>query len=140
MKTKVVVVAIIENERGQILLGRKKPNSGVYPNTWHNAGGGVEEGETLEQALRREVQEETKLTIKDFKPQAFLDDVAIKYTENGKEEFYYIFLPYSVKIGKGNPKAGSDFEEVRWFDKDELQHTKLNHPTKIRFRELGWIK
>ncbi|HET8840562.1 MAG TPA: NUDIX hydrolase, partial [Ktedonobacteraceae bacterium] len=55
-----IVVGYIISSDGQLLLGKKVPGSGgVYPDSWHNPGGGVEPGETDEQALAREVHEET---------------------------------------------------------------------------------
>src|SRR3990167_7499828 len=111
MKTRIIVVAHIENDSGQILLGRKRPNMGVYPNTWHACGGGLEENEVLEQALRRKVREETGLEIESFEAIPFADDNATKYTDKGAEEIYHIFFPYLVKVKNSTPPAGSDFLE-----------------------------
>ena len=50
----VALVAFLENENGEVLL-QKRMDSGL----WDLPGGGLELGETLEEALRREVSEET---------------------------------------------------------------------------------
>ena len=50
------------NENNQILLGRRHSN-GPYPNIWEFPGGKLEKGETLEECLKREWQEELNLSI-----------------------------------------------------------------------------
>ena len=60
---KIVTAAIILNE-SRVLIGRRKPNQalGGY---WEFPGGKIEAGETLVQALRRELQEEINVSIND---------------------------------------------------------------------------
>jgi 8-oxo-dGTP pyrophosphatase MutT (NUDIX family) len=58
-----IIGAFIFSNDGHILLGRSQPD-GVYPGHSTIPGGGVDEGETLPQALQREVLEETGLDIK----------------------------------------------------------------------------
>jgi 8-oxo-dGTP pyrophosphatase MutT (NUDIX family) len=55
--------ALIGWEGAYLLLRRSKTRN-YKPQKWDLPGGGVEMGETLEEALVREVLEETKLTIK----------------------------------------------------------------------------
>ncbi len=47
---------------GRILLGRRTPQRRFYPDCWDVLGGHLEAGETPEQALIREVQEEAGVT------------------------------------------------------------------------------
>lgn len=53
-----IVAAVIENSDGAILLCKRSMNKKVAPGMWHLPGGKVEEGETLEQAIARELEEE----------------------------------------------------------------------------------
>ncbi len=53
--------AILYRE-GRILLGKRSPHRRLCPNCWDVIGGHVEAGETIEQALLREVEEEIGLT------------------------------------------------------------------------------
>ena len=49
--------------KGRILLLKRAPNDSSFPNTWWLPGGHLEEGETLEQGLIREVFEETDILL-----------------------------------------------------------------------------
>src|ERR1700743_3548189 len=60
--TRRIVTAYITSSDNKILLGQKKAG-GVYEGYWHNPGGGVEKGESDNDALRREVLEETGIDI-----------------------------------------------------------------------------
>ncbi|MCI4333607.1 MAG: NUDIX domain-containing protein [Thermoplasmata archaeon] len=64
----VVGVKAIVRSRTEILLLRRAPRSPQYPGSWDLPGGAVENGETLEGALQRELREETGLTVRIVKP------------------------------------------------------------------------
>jgi 8-oxo-dGTP diphosphatase len=52
----------------QLLLLRRAPSQRFLPGAWDIPGGHVEDGETLVEALRREVREETRLPVKIGRP------------------------------------------------------------------------
>ncbi len=62
-KTVHVVGAIIENEKNEIFCALRGPDMSL-PNYWEFPGGKIEDGETPEQALVREVHEEFNCLIK----------------------------------------------------------------------------
>jgi 8-oxo-dGTP diphosphatase len=57
-----VAVGVLVNREGQFLL-TSRPQGKVYEGYWEFPGGKLEAGETVEQALRRELQEELGITI-----------------------------------------------------------------------------
>ena len=57
-----VAVGVMVREDGAFLL-TSRPEGKVYPGFWEFPGGKLEAGETVEQALRRELQEEIGITI-----------------------------------------------------------------------------
>ena len=60
-----IVVGLIKNSKGEILLARRnQPDIKAEHNKWEFPGGGIGIGETPEQALIREIKEETGLKIK----------------------------------------------------------------------------
>lgn len=69
-----VVGALILDRRGRVFVQRRGPDRAFLPNGWDLVGGHVEAGETLLQALRREVAEETGWTVIGQPQLAFVGD------------------------------------------------------------------
>lgn len=59
----VGVAVLLESSDGHLLLTRRAPHMRTFPGVWVPPGGHVEEGETLEEAALRELNEETGLSI-----------------------------------------------------------------------------
>lgn len=63
MLAKIIVKCIIYNKRlNRLLLVQRAADDDTGPGSWENAGGNIEAGETPEDAVRREIREETGLT------------------------------------------------------------------------------
>ncbi len=62
-----VAVGVLINAQGEFLL-TSRPVGKVYEGYWEFPGGKLEAGETVEQALRRELQEEIGITIEGAQP------------------------------------------------------------------------
>jgi len=126
-KSRIVVSAVIERD-GAILLGKKAPGAGPYPDTWHLPGGGVNLGqETLVEAVRREVREETGIEIDSIEPLIFDED-----DEPDKHGVmtHYIFLVYRARHASGTLRPADDLKELRWVKKEELSRMPLTRPSK----------
>ena len=62
-----VAVGVIINNKNQVLLSRR-PADVHQADLWEFPGGKLESGETVRQALSRELNEELALTVKSAKP------------------------------------------------------------------------
>ncbi|HOU01613.1 MAG TPA: NUDIX domain-containing protein [Bacteroidales bacterium] len=65
---KKIAAIILENDNNELLLYLRDNKPGIpFPNCWDLFGGHVEEGETTEEALIREVKEELGITLGEFR-------------------------------------------------------------------------
>ena len=108
MKTVKVVAAIIRN--GDCIFATQR-GYGEFKDGWEFPGGKVEEGETPEAALRREIQEELKTTIK---VGDYLDTIEYDYPT-----FHLSMRCYWAEIESGSPVL-LEHEAAKWLHKDEL--------------------
>ncbi len=139
MKTRTIVSAIIENSKDEILIGRKSSNRGVYLNVWHIPGGGIKEGERIEEGLKREIKEETNLEIINIEPVIFSDDVTTKVKDNKSEKIHMIFLDFKCKSKTDDFIPKDDLKILKWVPKSEIKNHNLTPPGKKLFKFLGWI-
>ena len=102
----VGVGAVLVHE-GRILLIRrgKEPLRG----RWVVPGGTVELGETLEEALVREVQEETGLVVRPREVVAVFDRI---HRDGHRVDYHYVIVDYLCDYVAGEARAGSDAEAV----------------------------
>jgi 8-oxo-dGTP pyrophosphatase MutT (NUDIX family) len=63
-----VVSVLLVDQQGRILMQQRDPNAHTSPNQWSLPGGRIEPHETPVEAARRELQEETGLSIPDLAP------------------------------------------------------------------------
>jgi len=111
--------------RGPILLVERggKPLKGY----WSLPGGLVEPGEQLEDAVRREVKEETGLEIQPMR--LFEIFLRIMRDEQGRVEYHYVLADYVCKVVGGNLRAGDDVSRAQWARRSELERYRLTEGT-----------
>ncbi len=139
MKTwRVIVVAVIQNEAGDYLICKKPADRGVFPGQWALPGGGIEEGEHMVDALRREVHEETGLEIEQIQPMFFKDGQYPKlFPDGSSQDIYMIFLLFSCRACRQAPVLGEEFEAYAWVKAEDLVCYDLNEQTKATFIQMG---
>ncbi len=106
------VVAVVVKERRILLVKRAVPPS---KGAWCLPGGFVESGEDLQQALFRELREETGLRGR----ASTLIDV-ISHVESPPSGKGVILIGYRIDAWEGTLAPGDDAEEVRFFPFDSL--------------------
>ena len=98
MVMRLIVVGVVQNKAGEILICKMPRNRGVFPGQWGLPGGGIEEGETVETALRRELEEEVGLEVTNIRPLFFTDGVYQKtFPDGSRQEIYMLFLLFSCQ-------------------------------------------
>lgn len=121
---------IIENEDGQVLLGKRTDN-----HQWGHAGGSIELGETVEEAAKRELFEEMGLVA---------DEMELFYINSGEEthyiypngdEVYNVEIIYICRKYHGTIKRQEEeVEELKFFDVDDIPEG-ISDPIRPVFRE-----
>lgn len=119
-------VVAIDGGRALLIRRRWPPDEGM----WAVPGGYVECDETVEDAARREFNEETGLTVGGLR----LAAVRSSPDRHPKQVIAVIFLGEA----SGEPRAGDDATEAAWFQLDELpEHMARDHRDGIdQAREL----
>jgi len=109
----VAVGAVVRDDAGRLLVVRRghEPARG----RWTLPGGRVEPGESLTDAVAREVREETSLdvVVGDF----------IGHLEVRDADRHFVILDFHASLGSSRPGdalPGDDAEAVAWMDRAEL--------------------
>jgi ADP-ribose pyrophosphatase YjhB (NUDIX family) len=113
-----VSAAIFRDGRVLIVRRGRPPAHGLYT----LPGGGVELGETLEQAAIREVREETGLAIAPLALVGFRE--AIARDAAGRVERHFVILPFAARWIAGEIALSEELAEADWRKPDELAGLK----------------
>ncbi len=116
-----VGIGIVVIKGDHVLLCRrgKPPNIG----SWTLPGGAQDLGETCEDAARRELMEETALSVGALHFCAHVD--VVRRDDEGRVRFHYTILDFAARWESGEPLAGSDVSEVQWAPMDALEPYEL---------------
>ena len=139
IKYRLNVAAILRNSAGKILICERIDS----PGAWQFPQGGVDEGETLEQALAREIGEEISLAPAAYKILAskgpyfylFGNGKAVKGF-HGKEQHYFLadFTgdPAGIDVNTPHP----EFRDIRWVDPAEFKIAWLPRMKRDVYRKV----
>ncbi len=125
--------AIIRHDDQILLLGMRNTGKLCLP------GGGSEVGERLEEALHREVKEETGLQIEierfvEFKEDFFYydpEDIAFHGLL-----FFYLCKPLTLQLATADQIEDGEVEQPRWVPIDQLRAEDLHSHSEIILRAL----
>lgn len=140
--TRLIVVPIIRDERQRVLLCKMPPDRGVFPGQWGLAGGGVEPGERIHEALAREVYEELGVSIIEAKPLFFKDGLHEKtFSDGSRRQIYMVFLLFECRVAASQPiSLNAEFCEYAWVEPALLASYDLNSATRDTFQSLGLLE
>jgi mutator protein MutT len=121
VKPVVGVGAVVVRDGKALLIKRgQEPRKGE----WSLPGGIVELGESLADALRREVREETGLETA-IGPHVETFD-RIHRDAEGRVRYHFVIVDYLCTSADGEPIAATDAEAVAWASADDLDRYQVN--------------
>lgn len=123
---KLAVAALIERE-GKMLMGRRSRSS-ASPGKWSFPAGYVDRGERVEDALVREVREETGLGVT-------IDTLLGLYSETGN---IVVLAVYVVTASGGAMAPNDDLTELALFPFDAPPEPAFSHDPQIIADWLAW--
>lgn len=142
-----IVGGLLISSDNKVLIGKNR-QGGVHEDVWVVPGGGIDEGEKLQEALRRELLEEVGIDVKD----AVIEQVGESYTGTAEktlretnervlvEMTFYDFLVTMDRPASEIPfSLDDDFAHAEWVSKDELTSKDFSPFTRKFLERLKFI-
>lgn len=118
------------NARGEVLLVRRRDNA-----LWDLPGGGVNAGEEVEAAARRELREEAGLNTGPLRLLGVFSGDAHRHTYPDGNTDAWVTVLYLARQPEGEARAGDDAAEVAWWPLSALP-SDVGEATRAYFRVL----
>lgn len=115
METIIGCSLIIHDDNKKVLIAQRSKIKRKFPLLWETVGGTLENQETPEECIRREVKEELNCEISELK----LFKVYVINSDN-----QYVLIVYVGKI-VGEVKANIEIEKVEWITKNDINIYKF---------------
>lgn len=106
---------IVVNKEGRILALHRDPNDARRPNCWDFPGGNYEQGETVEECIKREVWEETSLIVYSCRPIHVASNMGKTY-----QDINVIALAQLCDKWEGDVVLSDEHTEYRWVNPAEF--------------------
>src|SRR5262245_12294778 len=114
-----VGAVIVRDGKALIVKRAHEPRKGE----WSLPGGRVELGESLEDATRREIKEETGLDVEVGPIVEVFDRV---HRLDGRIRYHFVIVDYLCQSRDGAAQAGDDADDVAWVTAEELETYGVN--------------
>ena len=129
MITNIVLTGILKSD-SLLLIVKRNENDDLYPGAWEFPGGHLENGETLLEGLKRELQEEIGFN-KEINPKIISYDDEVK--EKNNTLIHNIEINFLIEVNKDDIdiKLSNEHTDYKWVEKDselldEYIKSKLN--------------
>ena len=116
----IAVGGVVVSAARVLLIRRAHP---PLEGRWSIPGGILELGETIAQAIERELMEEAGLQVLPLELIEIYEKVL--RLPNQPPQYHFVILDYLCELKGGNAQAGSDVTEVAWSTEDELDRFNL---------------
>ena len=128
----VGVGAVIVNREGKIFLSKRGKGAYNEKGTWECPGGAMHFGESLEETIVREIQEEFDFTIQPIEQLEPFNHII------PEEKQHWIALCFICIPVKGTPmiQEPEKCEKIGWFTVEEMGRMTLTTATRYRWKQI----
>ena len=116
MKTRIVLTGILR-DKDLFLVVKRSENDDLYPVAWEFPGGHLENGETLKEGLKRELEEEIGFT-ENFNP--IITHYFDELKERNNELIHDLELDFIINVdsSKMDIKLSDEHSDYKWVTRD----------------------
>ena len=123
----VISVILVIRSEGRFLLVQRSEKDDIFPGQWQNMGGKIEIGETVENAIAREMMEEVGLKLESTP--IFLHSYSWKKDDDSPTKLGLIFLiDIQKRIEEIEVKLCDELDKFGWYTIDEAKEIKTIGP------------
>jgi 8-oxo-dGTP diphosphatase len=115
----LVIRAIIKDSENNTLILKRAPDSRSNPRCWELPGGKVEPGESFDQAMIREIKEETDLNISLRR--------AVGIAQQDLPHIHSVHVIMTVDVDSGDLKISDEHTDYRWASLEEIKSLTLSN-------------
>ncbi len=129
MKTRDTARIIVINPRREVLLVKyedKRPANPREPQRlkfWVPPGGGVDDGETFEQAAIRELDEETSILLPSIGPCVWHHERDLVHAGDLKRHNLRYFIAHSGNVKRLYNRTAEDIKDIRWWSLEAIRQS-----------------
>jgi ADP-ribose pyrophosphatase YjhB (NUDIX family) len=129
----VTVGALIFDDTNKVLMVRTHK----WSNLWGIPGGKIKWGEPSEEALRRELKEETNLAITDIQFVLVQDCI---HSKEFYRDAHFILLNYTCRcVGRSRVRLNDEAREFKWVSVKRALAMPINAPTRVLLQAVAKI-
>ncbi|MGH9709324.1 MAG: NUDIX hydrolase [Candidatus Acidiferrales bacterium] len=121
----IAVGGVVISDARVLLIRRGQP---PLEGRWSIPGGLLELGETIAQAIERELMEEAGVQVRPLELIEIYEKVL--RLANQPPQYHFVILDYLCELLGGNAQAGTDVTDVAWSTEDELDRFNLTTEAK----------
>lgn len=114
-----IVLLVLRDQEGRFLLQHRDDDAPTYPGCWGLFGGGIEEGESPDEAIRREAYEELRYAVRVTEPVLVLPYHDKITGRHGTKFCYCELCPPDAELEQ------HEGQTMQWFWSDEIEDLEM---------------